>query len=318
MRNVILGSGIIGLLAKKILGPSWDIVPFYASRFFSFNPALDDNFITRDKAIDDFIRDITGKPAIPVLYKRAWSIRGQLLGEFDNSLCNEWLWKIHDGKVPSHAQVYNSTRMSMMVYNDVRTNLLYKELLDRDKQLILAEKDKGQITEIGDHYFIRNGQTEEFDNIVSTIPLDALCNLMHVKGLDLQAKTIHYLHVATDDLDFEGNNQTLVVDSMFDFFKVTCIAPSRYLFYFQNEVQNPGAYLMKIIRSFDIIDGTSISNAICSGEIPDLSWLEKLGIVCVGSSAQWDSCADVGSCILRLMRFAERGFKPAKNKHVNL
>jgi len=49
--NIILGSGIIGLLAKLILGQDWKIIPFYRSRYFSFNPALDDNFIIRDEIL---------------------------------------------------------------------------------------------------------------------------------------------------------------------------------------------------------------------------------------------------------------------------
>ena len=43
--NYILGSGIVGLTARHILGADWQVVPFYKSRFFSSNPPLDDNFL---------------------------------------------------------------------------------------------------------------------------------------------------------------------------------------------------------------------------------------------------------------------------------
>lgn len=314
MKNLILGSGIVGLLAKKILGPTWDIVPFYKSRFFSFNPALDDNFVYRDPNIDNFIQDITKTRQLPVFYKKAWSIGGHLIGDFDDNLCRDWLWKIFGSKTPSHSSIYLKNRMSCMVYDNLRVNSLYQSLVEEYKTYLISESAKGQITNIGDHYIIRNNTTEEYDNIVSTIPLDALCSLMHAKGQQFESKTIHYLHVSTDNLDFEGHNQTLVVDGIFDFFKVTNIAPSRYLFYCLNDLQNPGAYLMNILKSFDIIDGTSIESAICVGEIPKLDWLKPYDITCIGSNAQWDWCVDIGSCILRLIKFAERGFKPAKPK----
>lgn len=312
MKNLILGSGIVGLLARKILGPNWTVVPFYKSRFFSFNPALDDNFIYRDKDIDNFVNDLTNTTQIPVFYKKAWSVGGQLIGNYNDQLCKDWLWKIFKSEIPSQSQLYLKDRMSCTVYDNLRVNYVYQTLIEEYKQDLLNELSKGQITKINDHCIIRNNIPEEYDNIVSTIPLDSLLSLMSIKGIDLKSKDIHYLHVQTDSLDFEGYNQALVVDQQFDFFKVTNIAPSRYLFYCLTDIQNPGAYLMSILKSFDIIDGTSIKNAICAGEIPRLKLLDTLHITCIGSNAQWDWCCDIGSCILRLIRFAERDFKPVK------
>ena len=43
--NVIFGAGVVGLIARHVLVGNWQIVPFGRSRFFSFNPPLDDNFM---------------------------------------------------------------------------------------------------------------------------------------------------------------------------------------------------------------------------------------------------------------------------------
>ena len=317
MNNIILGSGIVGLLAKLILGPSWKIVPFYRSRFFSFNPALDDNFIIRDEKLDQFINDINKILKTPMLmYQRSWSIGGELIKRADKELCYSWMYKLFGNDVPSQSEAYFAGKMSMFVY-DMRVNQLYQELTNLYLDELKKNSAEGQISEIGDHYYIINDKKIEYDKMVSTIPLNALLNFMNIKS-NLSAKTIHYLHIETDGLNFEGANQVLVVDSVTDFFKVTNIAPNRYLFYFHKDVPNPGTYMMGYIPKFEIIDGTSIESAIPYGNTPKLDDLESKDIFCVGSSAQWDWCMDVGSCILRLLKYAERGQQANKPKTIDL
>lgn len=311
--NVIFGSGIIGMLAKLILGDSWTIIPFTRSRFFSYNPALDDNFVVQDDELDPFIKDLTGevKPR-KYPYYRAWSISGQLLKTWDTGLCNDWLNKIFGTQVPPQSEIYMRNRMELFVY-DLRVNELYQSLIDVHMQSLKEEASKGSVTEIGDHYFIRGGVRQEFDHAVSTIPLNVLCKLLNY-SYDLPSKPLHYLHIRTKDLDFEGANQTFVVDPVFDFYKVTNIAPERYLFYCHNDIPDPGAYFMYFIPKFDILDGTSIADALPMGPSPKLNIIEDSGIYCVGSYAQWDWCMDVGSCILRLLRYSSRGNRPNKFK----
>jgi len=306
--NIILGSGIIGLLARFMLGPQWKVIPFYRSRFFSFSPALDDNYIIRDERLDEFINDIS-KRDVPIhLYNRSWSFSGQLFKQYNSELFDLWLHKIFGHDVPSQSKVGFSDKMNFFVY-DIRLNQLYQSLTIEYLDELKAEDSLGKVTEIGDHYLIRGGQRIDFDNMVSTIPLDVLMKLCNYNN-NFKSKTLHYLHVETDDLDFEGANQVLVADQEIDFFKVTNIARSRYLFYCNNEIVNPGIYLMQFMQKFEIIDGTSINNVIPMGQIPDLNELEKRnGIFCVGSSAQWDWCMDISSCILRLMKYSQRGNK---------
>lgn len=311
--NVIFGSGIVGLLARVILGDSWTVVPFYRSRFFSFNPALDDNFIICDDALDPFIQDLMG-PTQRFVYNRAWSVQGELYKKWDAGLCRDWCAKIFGTQVPPQTEPYMMERMNLFVY-DIRVNQLYDRLQQTYIEELKAEASKGQVTEVGDHYFIRNGVRTDFDNCVSTIPLDSLLTLMGQQP-NLQARNVHYLHIQTDHLDFEGMNQALVTDQIFSFYKATNVAPKRFLIYCHEDIPNPGIYFMSFIPKFDILDGTSIENVIPMGPIPKLDAVENRGIFCVGSSAQWDWCADVGSNILRLLRYSQRGNKPSRGMKV--
>ncbi len=313
MNNIIFGSGVTGLFAKALL-PNWTVIPFGRSRFFTFNPALDDNFIIRSDEIDDPVRDICRAPAKTFLYRRAFDVGGHLFGKYDNRLCVDWLAKIFGTRVPGQAEPYMNNRLDLSVY-DIRVNQLYGELLQRYLGELKEEHVKGKVTEIGDHYFVRNGKKEEFDNAVNTIPLNVLNNLMGLQQ-ELPAKAAHLFHIQTKNLDFEGYNQTLITDPKFSFYKVTNIAPERYLFYCHEEIQQPGPYFMALMQDFEIIDGTSVADYIPMGPMPKLDHLEKKGIYSVGSYAQWDWCMDVSSCITRLVRYANRNFKPFRKEIV--
>lgn len=301
--NVIFGSGLVGLIARHILGPSYKIIPFYRSRFYSFNPALDDNFLVRDKRTDDFVCSINnGKLGSTYLYKKAWSIAGQLVNKYDAELCYSWCYKLFGNHIPSQSFKYWEKQIDVFIY-DLRLNQLYERLCNNYMNEIKESHAAGPVTEIGDHYYVQGGNRYEFDKAISTIPLPVLNKLMKLE-LILDAKTIHYLHIETDSLNFESNNQVMVVDKDFDFYKVTNVAPNRYLMYCHVDIANPGSYLMPFMERFDIIDGTSIQDAIPCGEIPSLALYESKGIECVGSNAQWDWCMDVSSCIIKLMRIA--------------
>ncbi len=308
MHGVIFGSGVVGLLAQALL-PTWTVIPFARSRYFTFNPALDDNFITQDDRIEAALRDIFQLVTLPTFpYRRAWDVNGHLFNRYDQSLCDDWLTKIFGAQVPPQAEPYLRGRMDLTVYN-LRINQLYATLMSRYLPDLKEEAAKGPVTAIGDHYYVRNGLKEDFDNAISTIPLKALNKLMGLTQ-DLPAKALHYLHIQTDSLDFEGNNQALITSPSLSFFKVTNIAPHRYQFYCHEEIPHPGPYLMAFLRDFEILDGTSVADALTLGPSPKLEHLEAKGIYCVGSYAQHDWCMDIGSCLLRLLKYSQRGFKP--------
>jgi len=312
MANFIFGSGIVGLVAKEVLAGPWQIVPFRRSRFYSFSTPLADNCIIRDKDLDPLIEALGGRLA-PMFYRRAYSIQGQLVGTHDPALCTLWLQKIFGTQVPAQAPAYWANRLTSPIYN-VHINKLYEQLQNKHLATLKEEAAKGEVTAIGDHQFIRGGATVDFDNIISTIPLSKLLKLLNQPGsleAPLPAQPLHYIHLESRTINLEGYNQALVVDDVLDFFKVTCLAPRRYLFYSTRDIPNPGAYLLPIIGVAEIIDGTAIADALPMGNMPDLSHLEERGIFCVGALAQHDWCADIGSNLLRLTRYAQRSYKPS-------
>ncbi len=309
MKGVIFGSGLVGMVAKHAL-PDWEIVPFRRSRFFSFSPPLADNFVTRDKEVDDLMASLGGAIS-PAFYRRTFSINGQLTSDYDQTLCEAWLHKLFGPDVPPQSTAYFSKRMTLPIY-DVRANKLYEALQNKYVDELKAGSALGQVTGIGDHHYVRGGKRFDFDHAISTIPLGAL--------LSLSGKTqplgdwlpIHYLHVKSTSIDLEGANQALVVDGILDFFKVTCLHPGHYMFQSTSAINNPGAYLLPIIGVSEILDGTMMADVIPSGPIPQLDWLDGHGIFCIGSCAQGDWCADIGSNLLRLVRYVQRGFVDAK------
>lgn len=291
--NFILGSGVTGMLAKHILG--WKLVPFYRSRFFSFKPALDDNYIIHDSRLDDFMTHLGAKPAF--LYKVSYSLDGQLLPHAD-SICNIWAMKVFGSEPPQHLNAYMGSHTGYFIYN-LKLNELYEKLQSQYKAE-LSQAAESIITEIGDHYFIRGGKRVEFDRVVSTIPLKVLLQLCRIPA-NLTMRRAWFFHIKTNGLDFEGANQVLVADQQYDFYKVTNIAPERYLFCCLHDIPLPGPYFQLFMPQFDIIDGTTIDNVIPIGT-PSLSAVERLGITCIGAHAEHDWCADVGSNLLKLLR----------------
>lgn len=297
-KKFILGSGIVGLLAREILGDEWEIVPYGRSRFYSFKPSLADNFIVRDERIDDFITHIGGK--IASLYSIKYSLGGHIL-PYSTEVCDLWLGKTFGMESPSRARPYMGARQVFSIY-DIRINVLYEQLQNKYKSEL---HKKHTVTKIGDHYIIINGERVEFDKIVNTIPLNVLSSTLGINQYsNLTSRQVWYYHIKTDELDFEGSNQLLVADQ-YKFYKCSNIAKDRYLFECNEDLQLPGQYFMYFMNKFDLIDGTTMQNAIPCGERPNMEALDKLGVFNVGSYAEWDWCACVGSNILRLLKFKE-------------
>lgn len=298
MDKVIFGSGIVGLLAKEILGNDWKIVPFGRSLFYSFHPALDDNFIVRDERVDDVISYFNGKPIY--IYKIRYSRSGEIC-EYSKDTCELWAAKLFGQDIPAHFVSYMLQRQNFIVY-DLCANLLYEKLCNKYESELLQNHRLGKVERIGHNFYQINGQKYHFDKAISTIPLDALLKYIGIKN-DLKYKQSWYIHLQTKNLDFENNNQLLVADDNIDFYKVTALRDNRYILCFNRNIELPGQYLSLFMNKFDIIDGTTIEKSIPVGEIPKIQELENMGIHCIGKLAQWDYCMDVGSCILRILNY---------------
>lgn len=295
MTNYILGSGLLALLAKKLLGRDWKIIPYGRSRFYSFNPALDDNYIIRDERLDDFIGHVGGRPTH--LYKISYSYQGGL--HQSPELCEQWLRRIFGLDLPAHLPPLLRARTVFTVY-DIRANVLYENLLNEYMPDIKESLSLGNPVAITPEQIKFSNTTLPYGKIVSTIPFPLLAKLLG-KKIELPVKQVWFHHIQTSDLNFEGANQARIVDD-YSFFKCSQLSRDRFLFYSFEDIPTPGPYFAQFMRSFDILDGTTIENCIPAGDLPDMSWLHSHNIECVGSSANWDWGLDTASAIIRLLK----------------
>jgi len=142
----------------------------------------------------------------------------------------------------------------------------------------------------------------EFDNIISTIPLDVMCRFTGV-NFDLEARDLYVYHLATPSVDLEGAIQCFICDRDIDFYKVQKIGENKYLFWSSMIIEQPYKYFgMCLGYNLDLLEVVKIENAIPVGDPPNLDFLSKSGILCVGSTAQWDDFIDVSASIKRLLR----------------
>jgi len=305
--NYILGSGIIGLIAKHLLGDNWHVVPYYKSRFFTTNPPLDDNFLMRHERLDEIVRKLLpSKLVTTLLYKRAWSLSGILQTNSDGLQIRPWIDKTFGQDQPDHAYAYFFKNDIFQIYDDIRVSEIYKSLLDRHMLTLKSNASLGAPTKISNGYIYFGNERKPYDKIISTIPADILASLTG-RASEFRANDVHFLHLHTTDLNFEGANQVMVVDNSIDFYKVVNIAPDRYLFYFLKDIPHPGIYMQTFLKNFEIIDGTMVKRALMLGNRQDSAIYNTESIYPIGGYAEWDHCLDVGSSILRLLTFLDNG-----------
>ena len=300
--NIILGSGIIGLLAKKILGDDWTLIPFKKSRYFYFDIPWADNYIKFDNEINDFMKSIIIDDSPMIMYKSPFSYQGQLFDVREPVVIEKYLTKLYGDKIPDVADQLLTT--SFMIY-PVTVKHIYEALQRkyigeiRENTSLYGSVKSINIT--GQEILFNNDQKLEYDKIISTIPLNALCDYCSL-SIDLEARPIYYYHIATDVVDLEGAQQSLVCDFDIPFFKVVKLNENIYNFWCLEAIEEPYKVFGSILGyNFEILEVRYIDDVIPLGEPPNLGIFEK-NLICVGSNAQWDDFMDVSSCIKRLIR----------------
>lgn len=306
MKNYIFGSGIIGYLAKSIF-VDYDLIPFKRSRYFYFEIPWSDNFIRYDKDIDGFMSGIVASGSPMLIYKSPFSYSGQLLYEKTDDTVNEYLNKVY-GDVPLFADKLLQTTFTIYptsvknihdmlqrkLTEEIQRNIRLGELVSIDvknRVFVLRDPKTGAINK------------HEYDKIISTIPLDALCKYCNL-SLDIKSRDICY-YVINADIDLEGAQQCYVVDNDILFFKVSDIGDN-YLFWSTSIIDNAYNYFGKFLNyKIDIMEAHVIERALPIGDRPDLSLFEDNGIYCVGSNAQWDDNIDIASAIKRLLAWGK-------------
>jgi hypothetical protein len=305
--NLILGSGLIGSLARTIFGDGWQWVPFKKSRYYSFNIPLADNYVVYDPAVESVMRNLCPSTT-PIMYKRPYSFMGQLM--YHDLGLESYLKKLYGDKVPilaktlfkSSFMTYNTT--AQRIYNQLERTL--EEKRDNDikslgelVELDLVNKKAKFVRRISDSH----GETiiREFDKIISTIPLDAFLKLAGRSADFLVAKSECMYHIHTKH-DVENASQILVSDLDILFHKVQVLDKDRFVFHTLEPIPDAYGYFGSCFGyNLDIADASRIENSIPIGEPPDMTEYEQYGVYCVGSNAQWDNMMDITSCLKRLL-----------------
>jgi hypothetical protein len=306
----ILGSGITGLLARAILGDSWQLIPFGRSRFYSHIPPLADDLITWSADIDEAIEQL-GYSTVPVRCQRGYSYGGQLIFSDHSFAKTNYLTKLF-GSDP-HPGAEMLLRSDSMVYKDVITTRLYESLQNRFK----LEINRGlqrygnsiEAIDTKERIIITSAGKLGYSQIVSTIPLGALQDYCGNLGI-YPGRDVWYYDVTTPSLNFEGAHQVFVADLPFDFFKVTNNGMNNYMFECLQDLGNPTQYLAAFLNDqLEIKNATSMQKAIPIGPPPPIGAIEDNQIYPVGCHAQWDYFMNVSSSIKRLLRLRNERLK---------
>lgn len=304
--NYILGSGLIGGLARRILGDSYKLIPFKRSRYYHFDVPWADNFIRFDQKVDDFIRTIIPANAPVMFYKSPFSYRGQLMYQTNPITLAPYLGKVYGDKIPTVADKLIQTTFSVYPINakelyealnrkyisEIRENIQFGNLTEIDlqqKTMKLINPKTGEET------------TRDYETIISTIPLDVLSKFCGLKA-DLPSRAVCYYVIATESVDLEGAQQCYVCDPEYDFFKVQMLTKHRYVFWTLDVIERPYEFFGQFLNyKIDIQEAYKIEQVIPLGDPPKLDEFVAGGVYCVGSNAQWDDFMDVSSCIKRIL-----------------
>lgn len=303
--NFILGSGLIGRIAKHIY-PDYEWIPFGKSQFYSWDVPLAENYISVHDSAEEYIDRLKYDFGLISLeqseYKRPFSVAGQLIysENIPNLTINPYLYKVY-GEAPELKQKLISKTI-FPVYSDITPKMVYDHLTEQLKPVLKSSIDTyGRLLNIDFQNHIIKTEKKEvaYSKIISTIPLDLLYASMKLSDSMIDYRPIYTYLLQTNSLDFEGANEVNVVEPEIDFYNVAEIGLNMYIIKSLRELTE--SYLKIFIPKFHIITKTRITKYITIGN-PDLNWLEDNDIIPVGSLARWDDFFDVGTCINKLYR----------------
>ena len=301
--NIILGSGLIGKIAKDIF-PDYRFVPFGKSRFYGWNCPLAEDYISVHESAHEYVDRFKSDFRLIGLetreYKRPFSVSGQLIysSNIPNLTSNPYLLKVY-GQSPELLQKLVSNTM-FGVYNDVTPSFIFNKLnFDEEISADFGEFGKLVHVDLENHILRTEKRTIEYKHIISTIPLDALTKFSGVDG-ELESRDVFFYLIRTNSLDLEGADQVLVVENDIDFYSVSELGPSG-LYLFKSFRELSDGYLKMFLSKYEVVQKTVVKNYIPIGDV-DKSIFESNDVDLVGSLARWDDFFDVGACINKLMK----------------
>lgn len=304
--NYILGSGLISLICRKILGDKWKIIPLSPSRFYSSGvPAFGDDFIIHDDHVLEAIKN-WGLNTSPIFYKRPFSSAGTLL--YNNMFADDYFNKIGIN-INDQTRDYYKTDFTVYSFSCLQLwNKLVAEYVNEIKSFYQDHENAKSIKRINDHKVILDNKQElEYNKLISTVPSYVLDELMEIQSGG-EFKDIYYYFIEDSGVDIEKADQVLICDHKIPFHKCTRIRNNHYIFevidkYYDNVYDLFGPI---IGTGFDVKDAKLINSAHVLPKRIDDKFFDSHDIFCVGSYAQCDPLMDVSSCIKRIVNLANR------------
>ena len=295
MNKFVLGSGINGLIARHVLGPSYKIIPFKKSRYYSFNIPTADAEIKRTDETTKLLDDLAIN-AIPLYFPVAVSLGGELL--FNKKA---WIGPVIDKIYGDNPHPLASHLLCNEGSAFIAAKFLHDLLLDKYSDEIKRNINT-VVSSIKDHYIVINDKPTQYDSIISTIPLNALMNICGMQA-DLESSDYYLFLINTNFFNLEGAQRVFIGDKQIPFWKVNMIGDGLYQFFSNESVPFAEELFSRMTKNrYKIIAETSIKEAFPLGAPPAgiLSRLEEDGITCIGSNARWDYFYDIATSIRKL------------------
>lgn len=290
MARYILGSGIAGLMAKEIF-PTWDLVPYGQSRYYSFENSPSEDYVVYTPETERLFAS-TGIQIRPIVHRTAFSVGGELLfgPEVDDATRMMYNWKVYGE--PGHPMI-KAMKLDQFVCSEPASRL-YQRLMHRHLPEIKQSltRNKTPISEL------------LIERAISTIPESALRFEARIEEPEPLSKDIHVTLIASEKLNLEGATTVLVVDESIPFFRV--IKQNGNLFVFHSTEP-----LNEEVFQYYVPDGRVIQQTILKRGLPippamhqDRSF-DNQTYVRVGRLAQHDDFMCVASCWNRLMKIRD-------------
>lgn len=300
-KKYIIGSGIVALACRKILGSDWNIIPFGPSRFYTDKVSWGDNYILYDNTVADLIVGWS-LDKTPILYKRPFSYGGRLI--YNTSFVDEYISRLG---IDSDKMLRPYFKTDFTVFNFSSTALwkyLVTQNIDNIKSFYSQYKDVKGIDSIKDNRIIFKSENSvidlEYDQLISTIPYNSFANMTNLSnGEGIQC---YYYIIKDDKIDIEKANQVLICDSVIPFNKCTKLKNNIYMVEVYNDYYDKPYDVFSPVfgNSFEILETHTISDAIMKPFDINMEFVNNNNIVLIGSNAQCDPLMDISSCIKRI------------------
>lgn len=299
----ILGSGLVALLCRKILGEDWQIIPIGPSRFYSSGvPAFADDFVVYNDQVKELIKDWPLNQNI-LFYKRPFSYSGQLL--YNDVFVGDYLNKLGiDNNLLTKTLL--QTNFTVFGFSNLQLwNYLVKLYISEIRSFLSNNYEK--ILSIGNHKIVIKLKNEghkviEYDQIISTVPFNSLCEMFGVH-CSVQFQHTYQYYLKDSVINLEKADQVLLCDADIPFHKCTRVKNGYYLFETVGQYIEDHYNLFRLMLgdSFEIESANIVNNGYANNKIDDNDKiLIDNNIICIGSLAQCDYFMDISSCINRI------------------